>query len=258
MSPFVWPPQEPELCGALLVAAAAYTLYHHLGAAALWTRRAAAAGWSEDDAQELGVHAQRMSGALLLGLPALALGAWLPGGLSAHGFGLRAPGGAPELWLGVALLGALLLTILWTSAARPEQQAQYPQIRRRTWSRRTLLANAASWALYLAAYELFFRGLLLGALTPVLGAWGGISAVTLAYVLAHLPKELGECLACVPMGLVFGALALATGGALLPFALHLAIALTSGHFTRIRAAKSALTSAHGDQQESAVPVLAET
>lgn len=199
----------------LLGGVALYLVYHY-GAAAL-AARAGGAAW--------GVHAGRALGFVALGVvPGVYAAIVLPGGLAAHGLG--APALTPTaLFLGLVLL--VVLPVVALAARRPAQWAHYPQLRQTRWDLRAHLANGASWALYLLGYELYFRGVLTSVLVRELGTWPGLAVMTALYVAVHLPKPAAETVGTLPMGLVFGLTALASGSMWPVWLGHVLIAVTS-------------------------------
>ncbi len=204
-----------EVAAVLLIATALYLGYHY-GAIALVERAGGA---------PRGVHQQRVLGFVLLGLiPAALAELFLPGGLRAHGLGLAAlqPGAAF-----LALVVLVVLPVVTLAARSPRQWAHYPQIRRARWDRRAHLENALSWSLYLLGYELFFRGVLTFVLARDIGYAPGLAVMTALYVAVHLPKPAGEAIGTLPMGLLFGVTALASGGIWAAWLGHCLIAITS-------------------------------
>jgi len=215
-----WEPQRDAALAVLLtVTVVGYVLYH-FGAKAL---NAAAPG------QRDSVVKGRLLGALLLGLPS-ALGAAI---LSPDLLALwRLP--SAEAWAVTGGGLALLLPVLWLAAGGEAHRTHYPQIRAERWTRGLVGVEALSWGAYLVAYEWTFRGLLVCALASVVGVWPALLIGTALYVLAHLEKGLGECLACVPMGLGFGVLAWWSQSLWAPVALHLGLALAGNLFAVAR------------------------
>lgn len=200
---------DPATTFALpMVTAAAFVAYHY-GAPRL----------------SASVHARRLIGLALLGALPLAI-AVAALGLAPGDVGLALP--PPDraaAAIGVPYL--LALPFLFLAARNPRHRAAYPLLRQPIWSARVVLANAAGWAAYLTGYEFLFRGFLLFPLAAAFGVWPALAVSTALYTLAHLTKGAGETIACLAMGLVFGAGALATGSILPPLLLHLAIAVSS-------------------------------
>jgi len=134
-------------------------------------------------------------------------------------------------WPAAALLGGVALVLvpgIWFSARNPSQWAFYPRVRTHHWSGALLRDNGLSWAFYLVGYELLFRGLLLYPLVDSFGTWPGLTVMTALYVLVHLPHASpGETLGCFPMGILLGAVGLASGTVLAAILAHIMIALTN-------------------------------
>lgn len=204
-----------------LVAGATYAVYHYGFSADAHRRRAGRAG---PEVELAAARFQRLGGALCLGVVPVAFA--LLTGRAPAGLGLSAPDPLTSL-VGVVVPAAILLPIVGLAARGEAHRRLYPEIRVDRWDARLRLHNAWTWAVYLLAYEVFFRGFLLDGWVEAFGAWPAIGAMTTAYVFSHLPKGAGEAFGCLLMGPVFGWLALSSGGIWAPWLLHLAIALTS-------------------------------
>lgn len=222
---FSWPPLRDEdlvPVVTLFAAATCYCLYHYGPSA----RRYRA--WAETDGPETELGAarfQRLGGVVLLGVVPVAIGA-LGLGASPAELGLGAPDPLRSAaWIGGTL--ALVLPVVGLAARGEAHAEHYPEMRLATWTPAARLTNAWTWALYLLAYETFFRGFVLGGLVEGFGVWPGLAAMTALYVLSHLPKGAGETFGCLGMGMVFGVMTLDTGGVWAAWLTHLAIALTS-------------------------------
>ncbi len=161
------------------------------------------------------------------------------------GFGFGLPLGLTLTHLDVSLLWtalpyAALLPILWSQSRKPSFQRLYPEVRR-PFDGRTRTLNALAWLTYLIGYELFFRGLLVLALAPLIGPWPAVMASLMGYVFAHLHKYPGEAVGSLFTGLGFSIVALETGSLVQPFVLHVLLALTTDELTsraRARAHRS--------------------
>ena len=212
---------DAELGVLLLVATATFLAYHYLGPAR--GRRDAAF-----------VLRRRVLGGALLGAVPLAV-AVLALGLTPRQVGVAVP--APGASLGVAFgLWVLLLPLLALSTrASPRGEGSgdqrtappYPEILAPRWSWRLRLESAGAWALYLAGYELFFRGVLLFVLAERIGAWPAIFVTTALYAFAHLPKDAGECAGSIGFGVALGAMTLWSGSVLPAGLLHVLIAVSA-------------------------------
>ena len=120
---------------------------------------------------------------------------------------------------------ALLGPILWRASKSPATWRDTPRLRVPHWTPALVRTNAFGWVVYLAGYELLFRGVLVLGLSHVLGPWPALAAGTGLYVLQHLPRGPGECLGSLPMGIVFGLMTLDTGSVQSAWLLHVFIAV---------------------------------
>ncbi len=130
------------------------------------------------------------------------------------------------LWL--SLVGALAAIVLMAPVATlPAMQATYPWAG--AWvgsSYWTLLAWTGLYACYYVAFEFFYRGVLLRALTP---HWGFNTALWVQALLAtmiHVGKPLPETVASLPASLIFGVMAYRSGSLLSPILIHLSIGVS--------------------------------
>lgn len=79
------------------------------------------------------------------------------------------------------------------------------------------------YALQFLALEFFFRGFLIHATLPVMGAWS-IPVMVMPYCMIHFQKPFPEALASIFAGLFLGWLGLKTRSVLPGFALHVGVA----------------------------------
>jgi membrane protease YdiL (CAAX protease family) len=133
----------------------------------------------------------------------------------------------------IVVLSALVIPTAYISAKKPANLVNYPQIRAKTWTKKTVLINAIGWALYLLGYELLFRGVLLFPLADSLGVWPAIAINIALYSATHIPKGLAETIGAAPLGLVLCVLTLSSGTLWIAFFVHLAMAL-SNSFTALK------------------------
>lgn len=130
-------------------------------------------------------------------------------------------------------LSAVVIPVAYISAQKPENLVNYPQIRAKKWTGKTIIINAAGWALYLFGYELLFRGVLLFPVANYLGIWPAIAINIALYSATHIPKGLSETIGAVPLGLILCILTLSTGTIWIAFFVHLVMALTNS-FTALK------------------------
>ena len=124
-------------------------------------------------------------------------------------------------------LSALVIPLAYFSAKNPKNLVNYPQIRTKEWTKKTLFINLLGWALYLFGYEFLFRGTLLIPLVEPLGLWTAIAINIALYSATHIPKGLDETLGAIPLGLVLCLLTVASGTIWIAFIVHVAMAWTN-------------------------------
>jgi len=135
------------------------------------------------------------------------------------------------------LLAALVIgvPVLYLASSFPELQATYPWAG--DWPGRTplhLLAWVGLYALYYLAFEFFYRGFLLRTLEPHWGLSAALWTQTLTSTLVHLGKPLSETLGALPMGLLFGLMAVRGRSILAPFLVHLTVGVLTDVFSLAR------------------------
>jgi membrane protease YdiL (CAAX protease family) len=88
-----------------------------------------------------------------------------------------------------------------------------------------------AWILYLAAYEFMYRGFFLFIAESYTEMWIAIGLNVVVYAMAHIPKGLKETLGSVPFGLLICYIVLTTGSILVPYVLHVVMALSNEWFS---------------------------
>lgn len=127
----------------------------------------------------------------------------------------------------VVALGLVVIPMAWSSAKKPENLINFPQIRAKNWDFKMVVANLAAWAIYLLGYEFFFRGVLLFPLVDAIGVWPAIAINIGLYSATHIPKGLSETIGAIPFAIVLCILTLLTGTIWIAFIVHLALAWTN-------------------------------
>lgn len=171
---------------------------------------------------------ERLTGFLFFGvIPLLILYFTLPA-FRLQDLGITLP---PRVWFLPSLLFWTLIVVMVSRVAgSPASLEQYPQMRDVTWTPAMVLLNAVTWALYLAGYEFFFRGLLIFPLLPHLGVGGTLALNLLLYALAHLHKGWREVGGSFVFGVVLVLATIFSGSLLISYFSHLVLALTNGFF----------------------------
>jgi len=132
---------------------------------------------------------------------------------------------ASMIW--VLILSAIAIPITFFSARKPKNLVNYPQIRSKVWTQKTLIINIVGWVLYLIGYEILFRGVLLFPLIEYMGVWPAIAINIAMYSATHIPKGLDETIGAIPLGLVLCILTLLTGSLVIAILVHIVLALTN-------------------------------
>jgi membrane protease YdiL (CAAX protease family) len=130
-------------------------------------------------------------------------------------------------------LSALVIPLAYISAKKPKNLVNYPQIRAKVWTNKTVFINALGWFIYLFGYEFLFRGTLLFPLVDTLGVWPAIAINIALYSATHIPKGLDETIGAIPLGLVLCLLTLQSGTIWIAFLVHVAMAWTNS-FTALK------------------------
>ncbi len=216
-------PSETELiivCGTFVLGYTSYYVIARSSPVRAWFHRRL----SHDAAEIAHTLVSRLVMVVGFGvLPSVLLAVIGPRSLAAYGLTIR---WSPSAAIVIASLSVVVALVIRFNPGRRKLTAHYPQMRLATWSPREISVNVASWAAYLFAYELMFRGFLLQALLP----YGVVLAVAVniaLYVAVHVPKGLSEAIAAVPFGLLLCFLTIEYGTIWAAFILHLALALAN-------------------------------
>lgn len=221
-----WNPGDGRVVFPLLGGAAAYAFMHYVLSSDNLER------WTGgSDPKGRGVLLEHAAGGLWLGLVSMAIGA---GVLSLDARELLIWTDTPERILLVAAVNAVVLVpIVAMNMQRASSWAWYPEAKW-DWTPQRKAADAACWVVYLLGYELFFRGLLLGALEPALGTWPAIAAMGAFYTIAHLPKFAGETAGTIPIGIAWAMATMWSGSFVTAWLCHSTVAI-AGDLFAIRA-----------------------
>lgn len=185
-----------------MVAVLTLTMFYY------WTRAdtigvaSAQRGWFSMTGGTLSPVAHNLVSGLLLGLIPLACGRFLSA-RSWREFGLglgRVDRGL--IWLGIGVPVAILAG--WLSSANPAMQAVYPLDTGLTADPGKFALHALVQLVYYAAWEMLFRGVLLGGLKDRFGFANANIIQTALSVLAHFGRPFPETFSAIPAGLAFG------------------------------------------------------
>jgi len=188
-----------------------------------WTKKFAIRLGDSESEPEIRVYLERFIAFILLGLiPGILF--WLISDFQLSSVGVALPAGK-YLWLKWLIPLAIFFGIYFFRPEKGVTTAFYPQVRKTNWDFKRFLINTSSWIVYLAAYEFAFRGWLF---FTCLDAFGYLPAVMIncaIYSISHIPKGFGEAFGAFFMGILFCIIAKQTGSFLIPFVLHLVLAV---------------------------------
>ena len=207
------------------------SVHHYFYDASRILRRRSTSG---EETQVRAVYAQRLWGVFWLALVPIALGG---ARIQPRVLNLGILDWRPVLFLILSTV-LIFIPIIYANSRQSTLWLTYPEIRSLSWNRRRHGLNALSWAGYLIAYEFLFRGYLLFGLAAYLEDWLAITIMTVIYVGAHYEKPRLEMLGCIPVGIVFGYVALASGGIWGPVIAHILIAVSNDEFCQRQRLKS--------------------
>ncbi len=172
---------------------------------------------------------QRLSGAFIFGvLPAFLFLIFSARPMNKIGLTNYIP---HHTFLLTLIFAVIIVPMNYLNAKHPSNLKMYPQIRISSWPFSLVVLSALSWILYLFAYELLFRGILLFSSLDILGFWPSALLNAGIYSLVHIPKGAKEALGAIPMGLIFCYLVVITGSFWVAFFVHILLALTNEWFS---------------------------
>ncbi len=229
MFSFDWQSSQAEACVALANVSLGFIVYWFLSQSPrvkkYFERR-----YATEQALLYEVLFQRYCGFVFLGfVPALLTFAFVPQkGWAAYGVQASFSAESAYWILG---LSALIIPINYLNAPKADNLAMYPQIRLKQWSKWTFVHEYSSWAAYLVAYELLFRGFLLFGTLPLMGAWTAMVLNTAIYALVHVPKGQKEAIGAIPLGLLLSYITLQTGEIWVALVVHVVLAWSNSFFS---------------------------
>ena len=134
-------------------------------------------------------------------------------------------------YLSLVGLLPLIVGINYFLAKYPATMKRYPEMRFAEWTKSRLATLVSGWTLYLFGYEFLFRGLLFFSVYQSSGLWASIIVNVVIYSAAHYPKGKAEMFGAIPFGILLCYVALLTGSFILPFLIHLSLALSTDLFS---------------------------
>ncbi|MBU8897146.1 CPBP family intramembrane metalloprotease [Corallococcus sp. M34] len=230
VGPLSWRPEYRTPLIVLVMGTLAFPLSYFATSISVFRALLTRIGWAGEKLAGGSVFLSRLVSGVLLGLvPLLLVRALLPGNEHDFGLTLTRPGWSLLFTAGgiaAALSAEYLGYRVWPAAF-----ALYPEIKvSPPWPVQLHALNLLGWMLYLAGYELLFRGLMLFPLARAFGSWPAIAITTALYAYAHVPKSPQETVSTFLLGYYFGAAALFTDSIVSPFLIHVLIACSSEGF----------------------------
>jgi len=129
------------------------------------------------------------------------------------------------------VIPAIIVWINYFLAKNPDTFSRYPEMRFSEWNKSKFAVLVTGWIIYLLGYEFLFRGLLLFSVYHSYGLFVAFTVNIITYSLVHFYKGKDEMLGAIPFGILLCSLAFLTGSIILPFLVHLSLALSTDIFT---------------------------
>lgn len=225
---FDWQPGDLPVVLVILLLTVGFVAYWFLAESPV-VRRWVTGTKLESAPSALWVVCQKLLGVLFLGIiPALVVLGALPYSLLDYGLGLENTG-ISLLW--VFGLAMVIFPLNIRAARRPQNLDYYPMIRNARWTPRLVLINSTATILYLLAYELLFRGILLSVCTAILGVWPAVAINVALYSTTHLPKGSAETIGAIPFGLLVCYITLTTGTIWVAVVVHVILSLSNDYLS---------------------------
>ncbi|MCD6342598.1 MAG: CPBP family intramembrane metalloprotease [Spirochaetaceae bacterium] len=204
-----------------------YLIYWFAPESSFWGHLSGRGKKSAEIVSRNALYLQKTLGFILLGPAALGAAAiWGP--VSDIRFGLQWPSGPHAIFLLVISTAIAVLIMAFRSgeSLKPEY---YPQVRLTQWKLIDIFLNSLFWMLYLFSYEFAFRGLMFFPLLGTLGFWPAAIIGTVIYSSVHIPKGAQEAISALPFGLLLYYIAMDTSSMVIPFIVHLILALMNDY-----------------------------
>ncbi len=146
-------------------------------------------------------------------------------------FGLGMGNYRTGLKLVLLLIPFVIAPLIWIAAHLPDIKNEYPMARIFFQDNRLFWQYELVYILfYYLAWEFFFRGFLLFGLAKECGALQAILIQTVSSCLIHLGKPESETLGSIPVGIIFGIIALQTQSIWYVWILHFSIGVLTDFF----------------------------
>ena len=225
---FAWQPDDLPVVLVITLLTVGFVTYWFLAESPLVRRRIEGAE-AETTPSARWVVSQKLLGVLFLGIiPLTVVLLVLPYSLVNYGMGFANTGTSLAWVFGLA---AVIFPLNIRAARRPANLAYYPMIRAAHWTPTLVLVNSLATTLYLLAYELLFRGIVLSVCTAALGVWPAVAINVALYSTTHLPKGPAETIGAIPFGLLVCYITLTTGTIWVAVVVHVILSLSNDYLS---------------------------
>lgn len=227
-SSFEWQPGDFPVVLVILLLTVGFVTYWFLADSA--AVRHWVTGTSENSSLSVRwVVCQKLLGVLFLGVIPLLVALWLlPYSLADYGLNFANTGTSLGWVFGLAMV---IFPLNIRAARRPQNLDYYPMIRSAQWTPRLVFINSMATILYLFAYELLFRGILLSVCVATLGVWPAVAINVALYSTTHLPKGPAETIGAIPFGWLVCYITLTTGTIWVAVVVHVILSLSNDYLS---------------------------
>lgn len=133
----------------------------------------------------------------------------------------------PVTLLSILIVSSLIIAGNYFIGKKKSNYLIYPQMRIKKWNTKFMLVNAITWLIYLGAYEMAFRGILIFPFIDLLGIELTVALNISIYALVHVPKGKKETLGAIPLGFVLCIITISTKSIFPAFVIHAIMAISN-------------------------------
>jgi len=125
----------------------------------------------------------------------------------------------------------LIISVTLFIAQKMNSERNSLQINLTEWNSYLFTINAVGWIIYLAGYEILFRGILLFECSNSFGFWPAIAINITIYSAIHMVNGKDQAIGALVFGSFACYLTLTRGTILIPFFMHISLSLISDYFS---------------------------
>lgn len=133
--------------------------------------------------------------------------------------------------LSLILILILIISVILFVAQKMNSERNSLQINLTEWNGYHFTINAIGWIIYLAGYEILFRGILLFECSNSFGFWPAIAINITIYSAIHMVNGKDQAIGALVFGSIACYLTLTRGTILIPFFMHISLSLISDYFS---------------------------